>query len=317
MDLRANIEKLDDRLEMAVERYNEAREKLSQTNFKIRVNKRKLGKAVRNLRRSQQLLNMRARGIYKNDGRMSYLELVFSTKDFSQFLEKMDMLSEIGNQDSRTIDYVRMIKGEIEVRRSELMDERGKRKAIKLEMASNKGNIEGKLAERKSLYESAKDQLSALEREEAERQSELRRAALESLRRSRYSVESSGSNYFRPSSTAPAHGGVVSIALSYLGAPYVWGGSSPSGFDCSGFVMYVYSQAGISLPHSSSAQYGSGDYVSRDSLQPGDLVFFGSPIHHVGIYIGNDSFVHSPHSGDVVKITSLSARSNYAGACRP
>lgn len=317
MDIKAAIEKLDDKLEIAAEKYNEAREKLGETNYKIRINKKKLKKAVRSLEWAQHLLNMRARGIYKNEGRMSYFEMIFSTQNFPQFIEKMDMMSEIGNQDSRTIDYVRVIKGEIEQRKAQLLDERSERKAIKREMASNKKHIERKLVERKRLYESAKDQLSALEREEAERQSELRREALRNLERSKRKAREGGGNYFRASSTAPAHGGVVSIALSYLGAPYVWGGSSPSGFDCSGFVMYVYAQVGISLPHSSSAQYGSGGYVNRDSLEPGDLVFFGSPIHHVGIYIGNDSFVHAPHSGDVVKISSLSSRSNYSGACRP
>ncbi|HSC51925.1 MAG TPA: C40 family peptidase, partial [Gaiellaceae bacterium] len=118
---------------------------------------------------------------------------------------------------------------------------------------------------------------------------------------------------------APAshYGGVVGIAMQYLGVPYVWGGASPSGFDCSGLVMYVFAQVGISLPHSSYAQYGMGSPVSRSDLQPGDLVFFDG-LGHVGIYVGGGSFIHAPHTGDVVKISSLSGwyASTYVGARR-
>jgi len=114
------------------------------------------------------------------------------------------------------------------------------------------------------------------------------------------------------------YGGVVGIAMQYLGIPYVWGGASPGGFDCSGFVMYVFAQVGVSLPHNAAAQFGSGVPVSQDQLQPGDLVFFDG-LGHVGIYIGGGQFIHSPHTGDVVKISSLSESwyaATYVGARR-
>ena len=103
--------------------------------------------------------------------------------------------------------------------------------------------------------------------------------------------------------------------MQYLGTPYVYGGASPGGFDCSGFVMYVFNQIGVSLPHNAAAQYGYGMPVSRDQLQPGDLVFFNG-LGHVGIYIGGGQMIHSPHTGDVVKISSLSGwyASTYVGA---
>ncbi len=107
------------------------------------------------------------------------------------------------------------------------------------------------------------------------------------------------------------------MAMQYLGTPYVWGGASPGGFDCSGLVMYAYAQVGVSLPHSSYAQYGMGVPVSYDQLQPGDLVFFDG-LGHVGIYIGGGQFIHAPHTGDVVKISAMSGwySSSYVGARR-
>jgi cell wall-associated NlpC family hydrolase len=118
--------------------------------------------------------------------------------------------------------------------------------------------------------------------------------------------------------TAPGHPQAASIAMQYLGVPYLWGGSSPTtGFDCSGLVMYVYGQLGIPLPHFAGAQFGFGVPVPRDQLQPGDLVFFDN-LNHVGISLGGDEFVDAPHTGDVVKISTISGwyDQNYVGARR-
>jgi cell wall-associated NlpC family hydrolase len=113
------------------------------------------------------------------------------------------------------------------------------------------------------------------------------------------------------------YGGAVGIAMRYLGTPYVWGGASPGGFDCSGLVAYVYGQMGVSLPHYTGAQWNVGVPVSRGDLQPGDLVFFDG-LGHVGIYMGGGQFIHAPHTGDVVKISSFSGwyAATYVGARR-
>jgi cell wall-associated NlpC family hydrolase len=116
---------------------------------------------------------------------------------------------------------------------------------------------------------------------------------------------SSGSDV--PSS--PTGAKVVSIAMEYLGVPYVWAGSSPSGFDCSGLVKYVYAKVGISLPHSSRMMYDYGASVSRSQLEPGDLLFFYNPIHHVGIYIGNGQMINA--RGSRVQIDDVWTNSYY------
>ncbi len=114
---------------------------------------------------------------------------------------------------------------------------------------------------------------------------------------------------------------LVEYSKEFLGTPYVSGGSSPSGFDCSGFTSYVYKQYGVSLPRTSSSQAGVGTAVKRSELIPGDLVFFNTygGISHVGIYVGGDSFIHATLPGDVVKISSLSSsyyNSRYVTARR-
>ena len=106
---------------------------------------------------------------------------------------------------------------------------------------------------------------------------------------------------------------IVSYALKFVGVPYVWGGSSPSGFDCSGFTMYVYRHFGISLPHSSAMDYNYGTPVAQSQLKPGDLVFFYSPIHHVGIAIGNGNMIDCRTGG--VQVESV-YWSSYTGARR-
>jgi len=118
--------------------------------------------------------------------------------------------------------------------------------------------------------------------------------------------------------TAAGHPEAASLALNYIGVPYLWGGSTPAGFDCSGLVSYVYAQLGVDLPHFAAAQYGYGVPVPRDQLQAGDLVFFDG-LNHVGIYIGDGEFVDAPHTGAFVRIDSLSDdwyASRYVGARR-
>jgi cell wall-associated NlpC family hydrolase len=122
------------------------------------------------------------------------------------------------------------------------------------------------------------------------------------------------------------HGGMlgpqaVAIAKRYLGIPYVWGGSTPTGgFDCSGLVMYVYKQLGITLDHYAAWQYLEGRRIAPDDLQPGDLVFWEPKSDgpgHVGMYVGDGKMINAPHTGDVVRIVSIQGRGGYVGAVRP
>jgi len=108
----------------------------------------------------------------------------------------------------------------------------------------------------------------------------------------------------------------VDTAMAQIGDPYVWAAAGPDAFDCSGLTQYAYAAAGISLPHSSSMQSQMGTPVSRSELQPGDLVFFYSPVSHVGMYIGNGQMVHASTSGQPVQVASIDSMGSYSGARR-
>ncbi|AVQ46058.1 SH3 domain-containing protein [Clostridium botulinum] len=174
-------------------------------------------------------------------------------------------------------------------------------------------------AQRKATEEAQRKEAEEAQRkatEEAQRKAaeEAQRKATEEAQRKEAEAEASKSQskgQSNVSEKAPAtHGDVISYARQYLGTPYVWGGTSPNGFDCSGFVQYVYrNAAGISLPRDTYGQIGAGSRVSQDQLQPGDLVF--PDAGHVGIYIGGGQMIHASKPGDVVKISSVWAF--YAG----
>jgi len=121
-------------------------------------------------------------------------------------------------------------------------------------------------------------------------------------------------------SSAPAPTSAASQAVAYakaqLGKPYVWSAEGPNGFDCSGLTMMAWRSAGVSIPRVAAAQYDMGRHISRSSLEPGDLVFFGSPIHHVGMYVGGGMMIEAPYTGQVVRYHTID-RSDYAGATRP
>ncbi len=122
-----------------------------------------------------------------------------------------------------------------------------------------------------------------------------------------------------PGETVPGtYGEAAQLALGFIGVPYLWGGATPSGFDCSGLVSYVFAELGVQLPHSAADQYAYGSAIARDALEPGDLVFFDN-LDHVGIYIGDNEIVNAPHTGTFVRIDSLSESwyaNRYVGARR-
>jgi cell wall-associated NlpC family hydrolase len=317
----ADIQAIDSSLDKAVDAYNAAQMKLDAIRAEEKVNQRHLVIARSNFKNAQATLASRLLALYKS-GDDNVLEVLLGSRSLSELLERVDTISRVSAEDTRVVSEIRSYRAEIKRREKKLAIARVQQEQVLAERAERRRQIEGQLAERQRLLASIKDQIAKIKAEEAEHQRRLQEQAQQVVDQQ----QSSGSTTSTPaadgasgSSPPPAtHGGVVAIAMQYLGVPYVWGGASPSGFDCSGFIMYVYAQVGISLPHNAAMQYGYGSPVSRDQLQAGDLVFFDG-LGHAGIYIGGGSFIHAPHTGDVVKISSLSDSwyaSTYVGARR-
>jgi cell wall-associated NlpC family hydrolase len=130
------------------------------------------------------------------------------------------------------------------------------------------------------------------------------------------SIDTSGPIPVYNGDTASRAGKVLKFAYNALGSPYVFGAAGPGSYDCSGLTMSAYRQAGVSLPHSARRQLAQGPRVAKSDLMPGDLVYFYSDVHHVGIYIGNGKVIHAPQPGENVKISDMSVFP-YAGASRP
>jgi peptidoglycan DL-endopeptidase CwlO len=127
---------------------------------------------------------------------------------------------------------------------------------------------------------------------------------------------SRGSSSSASPAPTPAASQAVAYAKAQLGKPYVWSAEGPNSFDCSGLTMMAWRSAGVSIPRVAAAQYGMGRHISRSALEPGDLVFFGGPIHHVGMYVGGGMMIEAPYTGQVVRYHTID-RSDYAGATRP
>jgi peptidoglycan DL-endopeptidase CwlO len=329
------LQQLDGSLEQAVQRYDFAKLKYAQVEREVKINRIELRIAKRNLVVGQRRIVARLLTLYTTP-KDSTLDVILGAKSLDDMLNRVDTARSVTSQDTEVIQEVTQFKTAVKRNGAQLAHARVEARHLLDEKAARRSQIERQLAEENQLLSSIKGQIAQIRAAQQARALQMARQAQARLQQEQLqqkidaettivgvtaTAPSDGSSTTPVSIVAPTSsvgGGAVSAAMSELGKPYVWAAGGPDSFDCSGLVMYAYAQVGVSLPHSSYAMWDEGVPVSRDQLEPGDLVFFDG-LGHVGMYVGGDAFIQAPHAGDVVQVTSLDDpyyAASYVGARR-
>lgn len=276
-------------LEKLTEQFDTARDALQRQQASARAAQAAAGQASGRLTTARAQVRGVARGIYTSGG-LSDLHLLLSSSSADDFVQGVG-----------TLDMVARHQGEVLGRAATAAESAAESDGAARRLAGDaQATFDAVAAQERLLqaqidaYQADLDRLSAQEKQAA-----LERAAGRASRAD------------RPAPLGPVTGGshaaqvAVRTAMAQLGKPYAWGAAGPDSFDCSGLVQYAYQAAGVSLPHSAATQATMGRAVTRDELQPGDLIGFYSPVSHIGIYVGNGQMVHAPTAGEVVQVASI------------
>ena len=325
----ADIEALDAELGQSIEAYNAATIELDAINADLDANRRQMGVARGNLGVAQKRLANRLRDLYVGGESASALEVFLGSTSFEDLINRLDTIDRVSQEDTQVLQEVQRFRSEVTMRRGQLKKAQANQESVVAARAAAKREIEAGLAERQELLSSIRGEIERLRAEEARRQeilaqqAALRLASQEAAisRRIDTSVIGAGCRDARGGHRAARRATAASSGSRCSTSASRTSGAAPRRRRAStapGSSMYVYAQVGVSLPHHAASQYSYGVPVSRDQLAPGDLVFFNG-LGHMGIYIGGGQFIHAPHTGDVVKISSLSDSwyaATYYGARR-
>jgi cell wall-associated NlpC family hydrolase len=300
--VKREVDTLQLQAEQATERYNEERVRLRELQRRVAAVQTKTDDQQAKVASLQHALGEYADFSFRMGAIDPTIQLMFGENP-EVFLRDSGVISRLTEQQVALLNAVQGAQRQLGSRQADLAKELQTLSKSREKLLAEKKEIEGKLAKAEKLLASLK----------AEERAQLERASRSSTR-SGSSGTSTGGTY-----TGPATGdvrAVLNFAYAQLGEPYVYGAAGPDAWDCSGLTMMAWRQAGVSLPHSSRMQYDQGRKVSRSELQPGDLVYFYSPISHVAIYIGGGEIIHATHPGSVVSKGTVSSMP-YAGATRP
>jgi peptidoglycan DL-endopeptidase CwlO len=329
--VQARVDKLYHEAEQASERYNDARLEMEQAQTRLT--------ALRaDLRRQQDKVDgirsqVAAAVVSQYQGQaLSATTQVLLSEDPDAFLDQLTTVSEYNDQQTQIMADFAVQAKQLEMRQASARRELSRIAATKKQLGHEKAEIDDKAGEAKALLGRLKAEAAAKARAEARAQAAAQARAEARERAAAQPSRSEG----RPVATAPTStpssspssstgsapaasgraGAAVQYALAQVGDAYVYGAAGPSAFDCSGLTMMAWGQAGVGLPHSSTAQMSSGTPVSQSQLQPGDLVFYYSPVSHVGMYIGNGQIVHAANPSSGVTTAPVNSMP-YSGAVRP
>jgi cell wall-associated NlpC family hydrolase len=296
-------------LEVVQEQVNTAREELDEQQATADEAHRAADEAQQQLHDLDGQIRQIARSAYTTGGSdVSHLNVLLSSDSRDEFVSQLGTLDAIAGHTHDVVDEV----SQAAEAADEARDEADRATAAAQQTLAD---IEGKQAGLEKDIADYQHQYDALTAAQQQQVAEAHGGSTGSARAAAPAPApaAAAGSVIAPSAAAQA---AVDTALAQVGDPYVWGAAGPNSFDCSGLMQYAYAAAGVSLPHSSSMQSTMGMPVSRSELQPGDLVFFYSPVSHVGMYIGNGQMVHASTSGQPVKVASLDSMGSYNSARR-
>ena len=284
-------------LEVVTEEFNEAREVLRQQRAEVREAEEAAAVADAQLGALDDQMRLLARSAYTGEGMtVSTLDLMLESDSADDFLSSLGTLDAIAGHTDQVLAEVAVAADEAKVAEAEAEAAAAEAQSTLAGIRDRQSDLQARIADFEEQYEA----LSAAEQTQVDQ-------------------AHGGTAVATPAPAAaagPAAQVAVDTAMAQIGDPYVWAAAGPDAFDCSGLTQYAYAAAGVSLPHSSSMQSQMGTPVSRSELQPGDLVFFYSPVSHVGMYIGNGQMVHASTSGTPVQVASLDSMGSYNSARR-
>ncbi len=285
---------LDDRLEVVIEDWDGAQSQLAAIEAQLGQIRLQLDQGQTDLDQQQAILSAHLAWMYKL-GDCGLLDELLTNGSLTDAAARIELFKRVSQQDRQLRDGFLATVRQVAALQTAIAAKRDQAMVVQQQIDAERVTIEDKLAERQAILNGLNGHIKKILGERA------RAAALAAGRLGRAALAQIGTIH----GTA-AQVGVVREALRFLGVPYVWGGAGPSGFDCSGLVLYVYASYGVSFPHFAAFQAEMGTPVPESQLEPADLVFFGDPIHHVVIYAGHGLVVEAPHTGDVVKVARLS-----------
>jgi peptidoglycan DL-endopeptidase CwlO len=315
---RAQVEAAKDRLmqlekdfELVSESYNLAHEKLTALQARIGAGELIVRRLERRMKSRESTAIDLATELYKN-GTTVTMETILTSDSLAELDARVGYLERTQSAQVQVFDRLAADRARLEAQLKQLEVARAEALATEQRLAELRSTLDEKVVAQRDEIDRLNAQI-----ERAERQAAARARAAAAAAAAATPVAPSTAVRVGP---APAPNeraqAAVDAALGQIGKPYSWGAAGPDSYDCSGLTMWAWARAGVSLPHNSGAQYAATTRVDRSDWQPGDLLFFGSPIHHVGMYIGNGQMVEAPYTGRSVQVVSAS-RSDYVGAGRP